>query len=448
MSLSERVKVFGASKVLEYLDQDPDANLPKLMDWADRFAGPGNFEPQRKAFRDVIEHKDGNWYQLIKSLWTDIDDGVRKTLFENFVLNACLIGGPRQEATRAKYHCNVPWAILLDPTSACNLHCTGCWAAEYGDRMNLDFDTMDSIIEQGKAMGTYMYLFTGGEPLVRKGDIISLCNKHSDCVFLSFTNGTLIDEDFIQEMLRVKNFIPAISVEGFEEATDFRRGQGTYQKVVRAMELLRTHKLPFGISCCYTSKNAEIIGSEAYFDQMIAWGAKFCWIFTYMPVGAGAVPELMATAQQREFMYHQVRKFRDTKPLFTMDFWNDGEYVGGCIAGGRYYLHINASGDIEPCAFIHYSDSNIHEKTLLEAYRSPLFMAYHNNQPFHENMLRPCPVLDNPGRLTAMVTESGAHSTDLESPEDPKTLSDRCVDTAEHWAPIADRLWQNTGKHS
>ena len=46
-----------------------------------------------------------------------------------------------------------------------------------------------------------------------------------------------------------------------------------------------------------------------------------------------------------------------------MDFQNDAEYVGGCIAGGRRYLHINANGDVDPCVFIHYSDSNIREKT-------------------------------------------------------------------------------------
>jgi len=311
--------------------------------------------------------------------------------------------------------------------------------------MNMDFDTLDSIIEQGKALGTYMYLYTGGEPLVRKDDIIALCNKHSDCIFLAFTNATLIDEAFADDMLRVGNFIPAISVEGFEEETDARRGKGTYAKVVKALELLHRKKLPFGASCCYTRQNAEVIGSEEYFDQMVAWGAKFCWIFTYMPVGVNAIPDLMVTAEQREYMYHQVRKFRQTKPLFTMDFWNDGEYVNGCIAGGRNYLHINANGDIEPCAFMHYSDSNIHEKTLLEAYQSPLFMAYRKNQPFNDNMLRPCPVLDNPGRLTEMVAESGAKSTDYVHQESAADYCGKCVDTAEKWAVAADRLWAESG---
>ncbi len=445
MKLSSQIKAYGVSKALDYLDKDPEANLPKLMEWVDRFAGEDLFPKPRDTFRNVIQDKNNNWYQLILSLWSDIDSNVRKTIFENFVINATLEGWPKQEAARAKYSCNVPWAMVLDLTSACNLHCTGCWAAEYGNRMNMDFDTLDSIIEQGKALGTYMYLYTGGEPLVRKKDIIALCNKHSDCIFLSFTNATLIDEAFADDMLRVGNFIPAISVEGFEEETDARRGKGTYAAVVKAMELLRSKKLPFGTSCCYTRQNAKVIGSEEYFDRMVEWGAKFCWLFTYMPVGKTAVPELMVTADQREYMYRQVRKFRGTKPLFTMDFWNDGEYVNGCIAGGRNYLHINANGDIEPCAFMHYSDSNIHEKTLLEAYQSPLFMAYRKNQPFNENQLRPCPVLDNPGRLTEMVEESGARCTDYVHQESAAEYSSKCVDTAEKWAVTADRLWEESG---
>ena len=219
-------------------------------------------------------------------------------------------------------------------------------------------------------------------------DIIRLCEDHPDCVFSTFTNGTLIDEAFADEMLRVKNFVPAISIEGFEEATDSRRGNRTYQKIIRAMNILKEKKLPFGISCCYTSANAEVIGSEAYFDQMIEMGAKFAWFFTYMPVGKGAVTELMATAEQREMMYHKIRK-----------------------------------------------------KTLLEAYRSPLFMGYHDSQPWNENMLRPCPVLDNPGRLTEIVEKSRAKSTDYQNLESAKEFSDKCVETAEKWAPVADRLW-------
>lgn len=447
MELIKNAEMFAIKKALEYMDKDPETNLPKLMDWFDRFDVKDTLKVQRDAIRNVITDKDNNWYKLIMSLWTDINPEVRNTLFQNLIINGCLLGYQRQKENREKYNCNVPWAILMDLTSACNLHCTGCWAAEYGNHMNLTYEELDEIVKQGVELGTYVYLFTGGESLVRKRDIIRLCEEHPDCVFSTFTNGTLIDEAFAKEMLRVKNFVPAISIEGFEEATDSRRGEGTYQKIIRAMEILKEYKLPFGISCCYTSANAEVIGSEEYFDYMIDLGAKYAWFFTYMPVGKGAVKELMATAEQREMMYHKIREYRSTKSLFTVDFWNDGEYVGGCIAGGRSYCHINANGDIEPCAFIHYSDSNIREKTLLEAYRSPLFMGYHDNQPWNENMLRPCPVLDNPGRLTEVVEKSGAKSTDYQNLETAKEFSDKCVETAEKWAPVAERLWEeNHGK--
>ncbi len=121
-----------------------------------------------------MDNKDNNWYRLIKSLYTDVDDGVRKKLFENFIVNGVFIGGKRQNKARKEYHCNVPWAMLLDPTSGCNLHCIGCWSAEYGDKLNMDFNTLDSIITQGKELGIYFYVYSGGEPLVRKKDIIRL----------------------------------------------------------------------------------------------------------------------------------------------------------------------------------------------------------------------------------------------------------------------------------
>lgn len=442
--ITEELEKYGLIRMIHYLDSDPDKNIPKIIDWIEKLDKEGIAFKELQAVKNVIQDKENNWYKLIKSLYVDIDDEVRKTLFINFIVNACILGMKRQKKRREEYRCNVPWAILMDPTSACNLHCTGCWAADYGDKLSMSYETLDNIIRQGKKLGIYMYLYSGGEPLVRKKDIIRLCEKHYDCAFLAFTNATLIDEEFADEMLRVKNFVPAISVEGFEEETDFRRGKDTYQSIVSAMEILKNKKLPFGISCCYTSKNTHVIGSEEYFDDMIEKGAKFAWFFTYMPVGVDAVPELMASSEQREYMYRQIRKFRGTKPIFTLDFWNDGEYVEGCIAGGRKYLHINANGDIEPCAFIHYSDSNIYEHSLIEALQRPLFMQYRQNQPFNENHLRPCPLLDNPGRLAQMVDQSGANSTDLKKLEDVYNLTVKCEKAAEHWAITAHRIWEES----
>ena len=443
MGIKGKISKTALNVAYNYLEKNPQQNMQKLMDLVDSVAGD-SFERQRNAFRKVVNDPENNMNKLMVDIMTNIDKEVMKTTFTNFFVNANLDGWKRQEAVREKYGCNVPWAILLDPTSACNLHCTGCWAAEYGNKLNLTYDEIDDIIQQGKDMGVYMYIYTGGEPLVRKKDLIALCLKHSDCQFLSFTNATLIDEDFAKAMLTVKNFIPAISVEGFEKSTDSRRGDGTYNKVVRAMNILKEYRLPFGISCCYTSENLDSVTSDAFVDQMVEWGAKFVWYFHYMPVGNDAVTQLLLTPEQREVMYHRIREIRKTKPIFAMDFQNDGEYVGGCIAGGRRYLHINANGDIDPCVFIHYSDSNIREKTLLDALRSPLFMAYHDGQPFNENHLRPCPMLENPGILRDMINRTKAHSTDLQSPESVEHLCGKCREYADNWQSSAERLWQES----
>ena len=284
MKATDQIKRAALNKTIDYLLESPERNVAKIMDMIDRVAPDDVFPTQRAAFHQAIDD-ESNWYQLIMKILTDMNPQVRDRLIKTFVVDANMLAWPKQEAMRDQYHCNIPWAILLDPTSACNLRCTGCWAAEYGHKQNLTYEEIDSIINQGVKLGTHVYIYTGGEPLVRKHDLINLCEAHPDCAFLSFTNATLIDEEFVQDMIRVANFVPAISVEGFEEATDARRGEGTYAKVSRAMELLRENGLPFGVSCCYTSANASSIASEEFFDWLIEKGALFAWIFTYMPVG-------------------------------------------------------------------------------------------------------------------------------------------------------------------
>ena len=441
---SKTLSKIGLSTAVKYIAGNPEKNMIKIMDIFDKFAGEGadSYPTQRAVIRRAVEDKDNNMHNLILNVFNDIDQKVLESTLINFLVNANMIGWKKEQEYREKYQCNIPWAILMDPTSACNLHCTGCWAAEYGNKLNLTFDELNSIICQGKEMGVHMYIYTGGEPLVRKNDVIKLCEKHSDCQFLSFTNGTLIDDEFTDEMLRVRNFIPAISVEGFKDATDVRRGGGTYDKVIAAMDLLKKKRLPFGISCCYTSQNMDSISSMEFIDAMIERGAKFAWYFHYMPVGNNASPELLPRPEQREHMYHWSREVRATRPIFLMDFQDDGEYTNGCIAGGRRYLHINANGDVDPCVFIHYSDSNIREKSLLDCLRSPLFMAYHDGQPFNDNMLRPCPMLENPEKLREMIRKTEAGSTDLESPEDVEHLCAKCDSYAENWIDSAGKLWE------
>ncbi len=430
---------------LKHINKDREKGFLKMVDLTESFA-KDRFQPESyEGARELIKDKDGKWMHYINRLLDEVSPSVIRKTTMNLGFEAMLCGTKIIHESREKYNCNIPWLILMDPTSACNLQCKGCWAAEYGHTLSLTYEELDDIITQGKELGIYFYMYTGGEPLVRKKDILRLCEKHNDCAFHAFTNGTLVDHAFCEEMERVGNLSLSISLEGYEEVNDGRRGEGVFKQVMDAMDILKEHGQVFGTSICYTKANIDTVTSDEFLDMMIEKGCRFAWYFHYMPVGNDAVTELLPTREQREYMYHRIREIRGLKggkPIFTFDFQNDGEYVGGCIAGGRNYCHINPNGDVEPCVFVHYSSANIRETSLLEALQQPLFMAYKDGQPFNENHLRPCPMLENPEKLVDMVRNTGAKSTDLQSPETAEHLCAKCTVYADEWKNKADELWQ------
>lgn len=441
-SLKEMAANIAVKQAINYVRKDPAKRMVNLLNLVEKTDVRKVNKTTYDSLHKVLDDQDNNWTIFIKKLICDTAPDVLEKMVPP-ALNIAINSYDKRNEAIEKYQCNVPWAILMDPTAACNLKCTGCWAAEYGQNCSMDYETLSRIITEAKALGTYMFIYTGGEPLVRKDDLIRLCDENPDCAFMSFTNGTLCDEAFAKELRRVGNFYMAFSIEGDEEATDMRRGKGTYQKVIKAMKILKEQGVPFGASLCYHKYNTEVVGSDEYIDWLIDQGVMFAWYFTYMPVGNGAVTDLLASAEQRKYMYEQIRRARSEKPIFTMDFWNDGEYVQGCIAGGRHYFHINANGDCEPCAFVHYSNVNIKECSVIEALQSPLFKSYYKRQPFNNNMLRPCPVLDNPEKIKEMVEESGAHSTEMLHPEPVDELISKTKDAAKKWATVSEQLWSD-----
>jgi MoaA/NifB/PqqE/SkfB family radical SAM enzyme len=429
--------------ITNYLDKDPVNNSKKFLNTVSKFGlfRVKDIKTQQKrinAIYEQLENPDNQWYGFISNMRTELNKNARKKLIGNFLLKASLFQKGRREEMRKEQQ--IPSIILMDPTSACNLDCTGCWAKDYKKTDSLSFELLDRIIQEGKKINVFTYIYSGGEPLIRKKDILKLCKKHPECYFLAFTNGTLIDDEFAKEVARLGNFAPAISIEGFEEMTDFRRGKGTYKKVIKAMDLMRKHGNLFGFSATYHRKNNDDITSDKFLDYMRKKGNYFGWYFTYMPVGSDAQPDLVITPEQRAYTYKKLREYRKKNPLFLMDFWNDGEYTEGCIAGGRQYIHINARGDVEPCAFIHYSSVNIKDTPLKEALRQPLFEQYRKHQPFNDNHLRPCPCLDNPEKLRAMVNASKAPSTQLNDIETVEHLTAKCEEHAAGWAVFADAL--------
>ena len=430
------------NKAIDYAIKNPEKNFPKLVNMAKIFASNTQ---QKKMLEGIIQNPENNmYYQFFQRMLTENHPNCVKGFVQNLGINAILTGYRKAQKIMRKKHFAIPASILIDPTSACNLNCIGCWAAEYNKKDNLSIELLDRIITEGKELGIFWYLYSGGEPLMRKKDLITLARKHNDCYFLAFTNATLVDEEFAQELAHLGNFTLAISVEGYENSTDFRRGKGTYQKVMKSMDLLKKYKVFFGFSTCYHRKNIDVIGSEGYYDFMIEKGAMFGWLFTYIPLGKDAQLDLITTPEQRRTMFEVVRNLRKEKRLFLIDFWNDGDFSRGCIAGGRTYFHINANGDVEPCAFIHYSNVNIKNTRLQDALQNPLFEEYRYNQPFNSNYLQPCPLLDNPDWLKDMVHRSGAKSTQPIDEESVDDLTNKLQDISKAWAPVAREIYETS----
>ncbi|MBQ6360095.1 MAG: radical SAM protein [Lachnospiraceae bacterium] len=416
----------------------------KIVDAVGKFQAGGVKPETLEAVKKAVQDPDNRWMRFINRIVDETDPVYLRNLMLNLGYETFLRGTRTIRENRKKYHCNIPWLILFDPTNACNMHCVGCWSGTYGDKNHLSFEDMDKIVTEGKALGTYLYMLTGGEPLVRKKDVLKLAEKHSDAMFALYSNSTLIDEELCREVVRLGNITFLLSIEGSPETNDARRGTGHYAAVMRAMDLLKEYGIVFGISVCYTRENIEAVTSDEFIRFVSGKGARFGFYFHYMPVGANAVPELMPTVEQRKKMIDRIRFIRSPEcdlEFYPMDFQNDGEFVGGCIAGGRNYFHINSSGDAEPCVFIHFSDSNIHDKSIAEILRSPLFMAYHEGQPFNRNHLRPCPMLENPQLLKEMIRKTGARQTNEEAPEEVGQLTAKCEDYAKEWAPAAEEIW-------
>ena len=340
----------------------------------------------------------------------------------------------------------VPGFFVMSPTMRCTLSCHGCYSGVYPREEVLSFEEMDRILREARELGIYLVVISGGEPYLLADQLLRLFRRHDDMYFLTYTNGTLLDEAMCRELGRLGNVAPGVSVEGFEEETEQRRGPGVFAKVVKAMDLLRREGVLFGFSATATRANLDVITSDRFVQFYMDRGALFGWYFLFLPVGADPEIELSPTPEQRVEMGRRVTRLRKDHPIFLGDFWNDGPAVGGCLAGGRNYLHILNNGNVEPCVFCHFSSDNIHGKTLLEVANSPFFKAIRAEFPYNEtgNLLRPCMLMDNPEVLRRLVRNYGVragHSNADAIVKDPalRAWADRY---AARMAELTDPLWE------
>ncbi len=401
------IKQILLPKVFLLISTISDQNIIKILKISKPFITDENVKGAISKIEKLFLEKHPSII-LVKNLFSSLSEKPKRKFVENFLFNQIVFGSEQREKMSKKLGFTLPWFFVLSPTARCNLRCIGCYAGKYSKKKDsLSFEEIDKIFNEAKKLGFYFVVISGGEPFIRE-DILEIFKRHSDMYFMVYTNGTLITEKFAKQLADLGNVAPAISVEGFEKETDQRRGKGVFKRILKAMENLKKAGVLFGFSATSTIKNFEILSSDEFIDFFIKMGCHFGWYFQYVPIGRNHDTSLMALPEQRNKLRERIAYFRRTKPIFLGDFWNDGPYVGGCMAGARPragYFHINSNGDVEPCVFLQFSVDNIIGKKLVDVIHSPFFMAIQKEQPYCENknLLSPCALIDNPWTLRKVV---------------------------------------------
>jgi MoaA/NifB/PqqE/SkfB family radical SAM enzyme len=398
-----------------------------------------------KAIKEIRRYfkEDHPSIKLARRLLKELSPHPKKSLLKNLFVNAILKGVTQTKEYADKYGFTPPWFLVLSPTMRCNLNCLGCSTRRYRKDDDLPISIIDKILKEAKEMGIHFIVTQGGEMFVYE-EMLEVYRRHRDVYFQVYTNGILIDKKMAATLSRLGNVAPMISIEGFRDSTDRRRGCGVFDKAMQAMDNLKAAGCFFGASVTQTRYNSDEITSDEFFEMLLKKGCFVVWFFQFLPVGKDPQLELMSLPEQRDSLRKKVAQIRGRLPIFIGDFWNDGPFLGGCIAAGRRYLHINNKGDIEPCGFVHFAVDNIKTKSLREALNSEFFRFLRSRQPFGDgNLMTPCMIIDNPQVLREAVRATGAHPTHEEADIilDGK-ISEGLDRYAQEVHQILDPLWQ------
>jgi MoaA/NifB/PqqE/SkfB family radical SAM enzyme len=285
--------------------------------------------------------------------------------------------GIRRDLERQGVH--APPFMIASITSQCNLRCKGCYAqAQHrpsGTEMSAD--RMRQIFQEARELGISIILLAGGEPLVRR-DILELTSGFPEIIFPVFTNGLLLDEEMAGRFQKQKNIIPIISLEGHESETDGRRGKGVYGRLQETISRIGNQGIFWGTSLTLTRANFGDVTGDEFVKNLTGLGCKLFFYVEYVPIREGT-EDWVLTGEQRVRVTGLMDSFRAKYPGLFIAFPGDEAELGGCLASGRGFVHISPEGNLEPCPFAPYSDTNLRDLTLREALQSDFLKTIREN---------------------------------------------------------------------
>ena len=449
MDFYQRAKRYSIEKfttnALSLLASTSTENLIRLTYLAEKIPKKESYREKIRWIRTLFQSNHLG-LAIARRVLSETHPHHRKKLISNFIVNQLLVGTNRRKAFEAERGFYPPDAMLISPTMRCNLNCYGCYSGVYSQE-DLPYEVLDRLMGELKEMGIHLVMMTGGEPFLRQ-DLFDLFEKHDDMMFQIYTNATLIDEKMIDRFVTLGNVAPAISLEGLREETDGRRGKGQFDRIVKVMDGLRKAGIFFAVSTTQTSRNHDVLTSDAFIDFLVEKGCILLWNFHYVPIGRNPDLSLMVTPEQRSRARERLAYFRATKPMLFVDFWNDGCLTQGCIAAGRKYFHVNARGDVEPCIFCHFASDNIKGKPLMEALNSPLFREMRSRQPFSENLFRSCPLIDHPQQGREFALQHAKYFTHEGAEQLFADFAPAIDRYSEAYGKIAEAAWKEKNEGS
>jgi MoaA/NifB/PqqE/SkfB family radical SAM enzyme len=285
----------------------------------------------------------------------------------------------RRRARMAGEGVHVPPIAIFSITNRCNLRCKGCYAqAIRGDAPDeLSADKLRGIVAEADELGVSFFIIAGGEPLTRP-EIVEIARNFPHTVFLLVTNGMLLDALLIERLKSQRNTVPVLSIEGNQAETDERRGRGVHERLRAKMAELKKAGIFFSLSFTVTRTNFDTVTDHAFVQSAIDDGCRLFLFLEYTPIREGT-DEWVITDSQRDAMKNLVAAFRQRFPAVFIAVPWDEEEQGGCLASGRGFVHISATGDLEPCPFAPYSDTNLQNVPLREALGSRFLRAMREN---------------------------------------------------------------------
>lgn len=362
----------------------------------------------------ITQHNTRNYFKL----------SFRKVISKNFPPNLSQLsrslkllsivkkGEELRLATQSKLNIPVPYACVFSITWKCNLKCVGCYAKKYPGENQLSVDEIEKVISDMTAMGTYIFVIVGGEPLYVPG-IVEILAKFPDAFFLLFSNGTLLTQEQTLRLKKAKNILPVLSIEGDKQMVDFRRGDGTGEKVLNAVEMLHKNKVPFGISAMVTHENLRDVLTIDWINSLWDRGVRFAFVIDYIPFPDSLNEKLILTEEDILFKKSAINLMNKKSKVTMFNFPEDEYKKAGCLSAGNGFIHVNANGFVEPCPFSHFAVDNVRDKSLPEILSSAFFSKLRDEFYNCSNPDGKCMLFYNRERVEEIAENTGAFSTEI-----------------------------------